>query len=96
MRWTPAARERLYELYVAHDTRLRAEVIDANRSLGSAHPDRTQFKLLTQLEFERQLASDHPDPQAKVLWLKRIVEGFENEFPELETAGPSLSRATGT
>lgn len=94
MEWTAKSVTRLYELYLEHIDRLRNDVIDTNRSLGSPHPEKTKLEPMPRSEFERFLHRLENDPESGRLWLRRIIRDHEQEFPELESAG--TLRRTGT
>jgi hypothetical protein len=97
MEWTAERVSRLYELYERHIDRLRTDVVKANRSLGSTEPEKTNLEILNRAEFEALLRRPTDDPEVTRLWVRRIIRGHEQEFPELES-GPSERprRRTGT
>jgi hypothetical protein len=86
MEWTVKIMDRLHELHGQHVDRLRAELSAANRLLGSAMPERTGLKHLTRDEFEVLLRQPTNDPEVTRLWIRRIIRGHEDEFPELAGA----------
>ncbi len=86
MEWTANQMTRLYELYRQHIERLRADVTETNRSLGSSNPEKTGVPDLSRAEFESLLKNASRDPEARRLWIRRIIRGHEQEFPELESA----------
>ncbi|MDA1053488.1 MAG: hypothetical protein O3C40_23815 [Planctomycetota bacterium] len=77
--------DRLYELYQQNFLRLRSSVIEANRSHGSQHPEKTWMELISKEEFN-ELLTKPMDPKVAKRWIKRIVRGHEEEFPELLVA----------
>jgi hypothetical protein len=83
MEWTSATIDRLHRFYERHIDRLRAELMAANRSLGSSNPEKTGLNRLTRAEFEVLLRRPGDDPEVTRLWLRRITRGHEREFPEL-------------
>ena len=85
MEWKPDRMDRLYELYQQHISRLRAAVIETNRSLGSPHPEQTKLECLPRAEVERLLTGASDDPEVTRLWLRRVLRGHEHEFPDLES-----------
>lgn len=85
MDWPPNGMDRLYELYQQDFQRLRKAVIEANRSHGSQNPEKTWMELLRREQFE-QLLTDPTDPAVAERWVKEIVRGHEEEFPELLVA----------
>ncbi len=97
MEWTAENVGRLYELYERHIDRLRKDVVEANRTLGSTEPEKTDLDGLTHAEFEALLKSPTDDPEVTRLWVRRIIRGHEHEFPKLNyefADGPW--RRTGT
>ena len=74
--------DRLYELYERHVDRLRADVIQANRSLGSSQPERTDLDHLSRSEFETLVQQPTDDPEVAHSWVRRIIRSHEHEFPE--------------
>jgi hypothetical protein len=80
MEWTARRMDRLYQLYQRHIDRLRKDVIQANRSLGSSQPERTHLDHLSRSEFETLLQQPTDDPDVTRLWVRRIVRGHEHEF----------------
>ena len=106
MEWTAERLDRLYELYQRHTERLRADVINSNRSLGSSRPEHTALKCLSRSEFEARLNRRSDDPEVIQLWIRRIIRGHEDEFPQLplvsgrqitsDEAHPKRPRRTGT
>jgi hypothetical protein len=83
MEWTAKTLDRLYELYVRHDDRLRNDIIQANRTLGSERPEKVKLERLTRAEFEALIREKPFDAEARRLWLQGIVHGYEHEFPKL-------------
>jgi hypothetical protein len=83
MQWTADDICRLYELYERHVERLRLDVVEANRSLGSPEPEKTHLDVLTQAQFEALLNGPTDDPEMTQRWVRRIIRGHEDEFPEL-------------
>ena len=81
-----AGMDRLYELYERHYQQLRADVIRVNRSLGSAQPDKTWMELPSRVEFETLLTRPTDDPEMIRRWVRRIIRGYEDEFPEMRVA----------
>ena len=81
-----AAMDRLYELYQQHFEQLRADVIQANRSLGSMQPEKTWMERLSRREFETLVTSPTEEPDVLQRWMRRLVRGHEREFPELRVA----------
>jgi len=97
MHWIARHLDRLYQLYRRHVDRLRVDVVQANRSLGSSHPQRTQLEHLSRSEFETLLQQPADDLNVAQLWVRRIIKGHEHEFPELDFASsPTRRRGTGT
>ena len=78
--------DRLYELYKEHFGQLRADVIEANRSLGSRRPEKTWMQLLSQTEFESLVTAPTEEPEVIQRWLRRLIRGHEHEFPDLRVA----------
>lgn len=95
MEWTGKHMDRLYELYERHIDGLRTDVIQANRSLGSSQPERTDLNHLSRSEFETLVQQPTDDPEVAQSWVRRILRGHEHEFPELDL-GPSGTRRRGT
>jgi hypothetical protein len=95
MQWTAETINRLYEFYGQHFERLREDVIQTNRSLGSSNPDKTRLEILTRKEFESLLQESNNDPKVIQMWLQRIIRGHEHEFPELRLVSGVHRRATG-
>lgn len=85
MDWPPRGMDRLYALYKLHFLKLRSSVTEANRSHGSQHPEKTWMEMVSQKEFN-ELLTDPKDPEVAKRWIKRIVRGHEEEFPELLVA----------
>jgi hypothetical protein len=83
MAWTADTIDHIYELYGQHIQQLRSDVITANRLLGSSKPEKTALRCLTRAEFESLLNQPTDDPQIRHLWLRRIIRGHEQEFPDL-------------
>jgi hypothetical protein len=83
MEWTTELLDRLYPCYEEHYKRLRAGIVAANRSLGSPHPERVKLQCLTRTEFEDLLRGEPFDIQARKLWIRSLLRGQEQEFPEL-------------
>ena len=82
--WTPAHFDRFYELYLQYIARLKADVIDSNRSMGSKTPEKTKIGPETKEKVDRQLRNvSTDDPEVAILWVRRVVRGFEKEFPPL-------------
>ncbi len=97
MEWTAKRMDRLYELYERHIDRLRTDVIEANRSLGSSQPQRTHLDRLGRSEFETLLQQPTDDSEVARSWVRRIIRGHEHEFPELGFGPPETGRRrTGT
>jgi hypothetical protein len=86
MDWSQFDMERVYELYEQHFEQLRADVIQANRSLGSVQPRRTWMELLTRAEFETLITARIDEPEITQRWVRCIVRGHEHEFPGLRVA----------
>lgn len=86
MGWPVNNMDRLYELYQQHFDRLRADVISANRSLGSSRPEKTWMERLGRNEFESLLTNPTDEPELVKRWVRRIIRGHEHEFPELKAA----------
>jgi hypothetical protein len=85
--WNPQSIGRLYELYERHVEDLKRDVVAANRSLGSSHPEKTKLECLTRDQFEGILMDPAKDTEAVHLWVRRIIRGHEHEFPTLQAAG---------
>lgn len=85
MEGTTGEIDRLYELYGQYFDRLVSEVVLANRSLGSSHPERTGLKRLNRAEFEELLKDGYDDVVRQ--WIRGIVRGHEHEFPRWHIAG---------
>lgn len=83
MAWTAETIDRIYELYGQHIHQLHLEVTSVNRSLGSTNPEKTALKCLPRAEFEALLKGSTDDPEVTRLWVQRIIQGHEHEFPEL-------------
>jgi len=83
MDWTTDEMDRLYGLYERHIDRLRADVAEANRSLGSLKPEHTGLACVTRAEFESLLGRPEGDPEVIRLWVRRIIRGHEHDFPRL-------------
>jgi len=97
MHWTAEYVNRLYELYQRHIGRLRKDVVEANRSLGSTEPEKTNLEVLTHAQFEAVLKEPTDDPQVTRLWVRRIIRGHEHEFPQLGCeSAEAPRRRTGT
>jgi hypothetical protein len=86
MDWSQLDFDKLYRLYQEHHRRLRASVVSANRSHGSSHPDKTWMRELGRDEFVDLLTNPDGDPEVAERWLKRIIRGHEQEFPDLLVA----------
>ena len=84
MVWKSDRIDRLYELYQRYFDRLRDDIIAVNRSMSSTNPERTAQSLLSRAEFEDVVRSPGRYPAFRRVWLQRIIEGHENEFPDLE------------
>lgn len=82
MDWAKTEMDRLYELYVQQFRDLRADVTEVNRSLGSAKPEKTWMELLERAEFETLLTTSSGDPEVVQRWVRSIIRGHEDEFPE--------------
>ena len=82
MEWTAEQLDRLYELYQQHIERLRADVIKSNRSLGSRNPEKTALKCVSRREFNARVTRQTDDPEVVRLWIRRIIRGYEHEFPQ--------------
>jgi hypothetical protein len=93
MAWTAGALNRLYELHKDYIERLRSDVIEANRSLGS-HPEKTALHCLSRSEFVAILERPANKPEIRSKWLRRIVRGHEHEFPELTVAFSEPANST--
>ena len=85
--WTSQSMGRLYELYKLHVDNLARDVQATNSSLGSPHPGKTGLVCLSRSQFEAILIDPTSDQEAVQLWLRRIVRGYEGEFPALQAAG---------
>jgi hypothetical protein len=96
MEWTAESMTRLYKLYQQHVAKLRKDVVEANRWLGSSKPHRVKLKQLTKREFEELLKEPSADVEATRLWLKRIIRGHEEQFPALDHSARIWGRGTGT
>jgi len=86
MDWSRIDMSRLYELYKQNFAELRADVIRANRSLGSKRPEKTWMELLSRSDFERLVRRSTDEPEVVHRWLLTIISGHEEEFPELRVA----------
>ena len=85
MDWSPRETDRLYELYKQHFHDLRSIVVTANRLHGSSHPEKTWMELIGRDAFEHLL--NNPDePEITKRWVRRIIRGYEREFPNLQVA----------
>ncbi len=82
----PEEIDRLYDLYVQYANTVRADIIQANRTLGSPHPEETKLEVISRAEFERLLTQPNDDPGVIRRWVRRIIRGHEKEFPELDAA----------
>ena len=78
--------DRLYELYVQHFSRLKTDVGDINRSLDSNFPEKTWMELLSRSDFESRIESTERNEEQVQLWVRRLIRGFEHEFPDLRVA----------
>lgn len=78
--------DRLYDLYRQGFYQLRAEVIQANRCLGSTQPEKTWMELLSRTEFETLITAPTDEPEIVQRWVRRITRGHEHEFPQLRVA----------
>jgi len=97
MHWTAERLDRLYELYRHFIDRLRNDIIQANRSLGSKQPEKTKLEVLPRAEFEALLMQPRENPEVTRLWVRRIIRGHEHEFPEWASDVPGSQRLrTGT
>lgn len=97
MQWSAEKVKRLYELYERHVGRLRKDVVEANRSLGSPEPEKTNLEVLSHAQFEAVLTGPTDDPDVTRLWVRRIIRGHEHEFPELSCESADRPRRrTGT
>lgn len=97
MQWTANYVDRLYDLYERHIDRLRADVAEVNRSLGSSRPEHTHLDHLSRSEFETLLHQPTDDTEVTRLWVRRIVRGHEHEFPGLDFGSTEAPRRrTGT
>lgn len=83
MEWTTELLDRLYPCYEEHHARLRAGIVAANRSLGSPQPEKVKLQCLTQAEFEELLREEPFDAEVRKLWVRSILRGHEQAFPEL-------------
>lgn len=97
MQWTAKHMDRLHEFYGRYIDGLRADIVEANRSLGSSRPEHTHLEHLGRHEFETLLHQPTDDPEVARMWVRRIIRGHEHEFPGLDH-GPSgvPRRRTGT
>lgn len=86
MEWNPEQIVRLYNLYEQYAARLRADIVRANHTLGSPHPERTKLEIIDRAEFEALLTQPKDDPEVIHLWVRRIIRGHEHDFPELDAA----------
>ncbi len=87
MEWTAETIDRLYKLHRRYVDSLRRDVIQVNRSLGSTNPTKTALGYLTRAQFESLLKAPSDDPESVRLWIRRIVRGNEDKFPEFHAAG---------
>ncbi len=94
MEWTRERVNRLFVLYERYFEQLRADVVAANRLLGSSNPEKTKLEPLTRKEFEALLANG--DPESTRRWVGRITLGYEREFPGLESSTANRSRKSRT
>jgi hypothetical protein len=78
--------DRLYELYEQHFNQLRADVIQANRSLGSRQPEKTWMEELNVTDFKTLITAPIDDPEVVRRWVRCIIRGHEHEFPKLQVA----------
>jgi hypothetical protein len=85
--WTAETIARLYALHKRYVDSLRREVIEVNRSLGSPNPEKTKLEYLTPAQFEAALKAPWDDPEVVRLWVRRMIRGNEQEFPEIRAAG---------
>ena len=85
MDWPVENMDRLYELYQQYFNRLREDVVKSNRMLGAARPS-MRLEQLSRAGFESLLENWRQDPESAQLWIRRIVRGHEQEFPQLEVA----------
>ena len=86
MEWSRFDMNRLYELYTQHFERLRADVTNVNRSLGSNDPEKTWMELLNRQEFESLMTAPTDEPEVARRWFRCIIRGHEQEFPESRVA----------
>ena len=86
MDWSQFDMDRLYELYQQHFDRLREDVIEVNRSMGSSSPEKTWMDLLSRIEFEQHITAQIDEPEIIHRWIRRIIRGYEHEFPALLVA----------
>ena len=84
MEWIGKRLDRLFELYERYVEDLQADLVAANRSLGSTDPKKTWLAPFTRKQFEAFLSDEPADQEIRRLWILRIVRGHENEFPELQ------------
>jgi len=97
MQWTAKHMDRLYELYRRYIDRLRADTIEANRSLGSPRPEHIRLNHISRSEFETLLYQPADDPELTRQWVRRIIHGHEHEFPGVDFAPWEVPlRRTGT
>jgi len=87
MEWTQDAIARLYRLHARMTDSLRDDVAAVNRSLGSLNPAEDKLPRLTLAEFTAMLRRSDDHPEIVEMWVRRIVRGNEDEFPELRAAG---------
>ena len=85
MDWPIENMDRLYDLYKRHYERLRRDVVKVNRMLGAADPS-MRLPRLSRAEFESLVTTGGRDPESVRLWVRRIVHGHEQEFPQLDVA----------
>ena len=86
MDWSEFDMDRLYVLYTQHFSQLRAGVTRANRSLGSAQPEKTWMEMLSRGDFERLITAPTDEPAVVLRWVRCVIRGHEQEFPELLVA----------
>ena len=91
MAFSPEQTDTLHGLYISHVARLKSDVIEVNRSLGSSHPEKTGIEPLSREDFSQRVKSGIAEgSEAVQLWIKRILHGHEQEHPDLVTAVDSI------
>lgn len=78
--------DRLYDLYTTQIVRLHSDVACVNRSLGSKAPEKTWLRMLDRSAFESLIEAPSEEPAVIQRFIRRIVQGHEQDFPELRVA----------